>query len=511
MSPRVIAAGASAALVASLASPVAAAPQAVEARLVLPVNGCFSTDNTNPALNQLRLSAGTLDVSSSAKTLTIRALIADQGGPGPAAGVAGVTVTLSPPGAGDSAFVRLDPAKKKFHWVGRLTLPRGSVDGAWRVSTVFISDKAFNTISYSYDDLAAAPFDRDLTVVSIPDATAPTVSALHIDPSTVDSRKREGRVTFTGVAQDAGGAGLQSVTAVVTDGTNTLGAVLTRVPGKPGKVRGTLPIAMWTGNQTWTLVQVIADDKVGNRTTYDSGFGALGFDRQFRVRSKQDVTKPAVSGARLSTRRVDIRKHAGTVDVRLVARDAASGVAVATVTIDTPGSFFGRTSTLRRSPGGVYRGTVRMSSCNTPSGKALVSVEVRDAAGNGRVLQLGKVTVRAKDRIVPTATVANSSAVPTTLVTVDFDEPVTGISVSSAVVLPVSGLASVAGSWTCLNEANGTVPCATGAVSHAQFAPFVALSSGTFYTLVLNPEGTLDVTDLHGNPFHRTQVAFKAV
>jgi hypothetical protein len=511
MGPKVIAAGAAAVLVLGSGWPAVGAPSSATGERRIAVNSCWPTDNTNPSLNQLTLSAGTIDVTAGAKTLTLRALISDSGGPGPASGVSGATVTLAPPGAGNAMSIRLDPAKKKFHWVGRVTLPRGSVDGAWRVSTVFLSDKAFNTTSYSYDDLAAAPFDRDLTVVSVPDATAPTVSALHIDPRTVDARKRDGRVTFTGVAQDTGGAGLSSVTAVVTDGTNTLGAFLTKVPGKPGKVRGTVEIATWSGNQTWTLVQVIADDNVGNRTTYDSGFGALGFDRSFRVRSKQDHTKPTVSGVRISTHRVDIRKHAATVEVRLTARDAASGIAAVTVPVDTPGSFFCRTSTLRRGPGGVYRGTVRMNSCTTPSGKARVSVDVRDAAGNGTVVQLGKVTVRAKDRVVPTATVGDSSGVPTTLVTVDFDEPVTGISTSSAVVLPISSLASVAGSWTCLDKASSTVSCATGAVSRAQFAPFVALTSGAFYALVLNPEGTLDLTDLHGNPFHRNQVVFKVV
>jgi hypothetical protein len=509
--PKVIAAGAAAVLLLGAGWPAVGAPAPVSGERRIPVNSCWPSDNTNPSLNQLTLSSGSIDVTAEAKTLTVRALISDSGGPGPASGVSGATVTLSPPAAGDPISIRMDPAKKKFHWVGRLTLPRGSVDGAWRVTTVFLSDKAFNTTSYSYDDLAAAPFDRDLTVVAVPDATGPTVSALHIDPRTVDARKHDARATFTGVANDTGGAGLRSVTAVVTDGTNTLGAILTKVPGKPGKVRGTLSIARWTGNQTWTLVQVIADDKGGNRTTYDSGFGALGFDRSFRVRSKEDRKEPTVSGAHLSTHRVDIRKHAETLEVRLVARDPASGVGSATVTVDTPGSFFGRTRTLRRGPGGVYRGTIRMTSCNTPTGKALVSVEVSDAAGNGTALQLGKVTVRAKDRVVPTATVVDSSAVPTTLVTVDFDEPVTGISTASAVVLPISSLASVAGSWTCVDDASAAVSCETGAVSQARFAPFVALNSGAFYSLLLNPEGTLDVTDLHGNPFHRNQVVFKAV
>lgn len=505
-----MAAGVAALLVVSGAGPVTAEPPALAHQFQEPVNKCWTTDNTNPGLNQLSFSATTLDVRTQAKTLTVRALISDNAGPGPASGILGATVTLTAMSTGESTSIRLDRAKKMFHWVGRLVFPRGSVGGAWRVANVTVSDRASNVVNYSYDDLAPATFDRDLTVDSVPDTTAPTVSALRIDPHQVDARNRGRVVTFTAEAQDTGGAGLGSITVVVgDDGSNTVGVILTRVPGKPGRMRGTLPVVTWSGTHRWKVSSVIAVDKVGNTTTYDSGLAALGFDRTFRARSRDDLKDPKVSGARLSTHRVDIRKQAATVKVRLAARDADSGVGFAFVTVDTTGSLFGRTVELRRGAAGVFTGKIRMTPCNTPAGPARVSADITDAAGNTTSVQLGKIAVRAKDHTLPTAAVADSTSVPPAMVTVDFDKPVNGISTSSAVIHPVSSLVTVAGDWSCLDAASSPVSCASGAVSHATFAPIVALTGGAFYTLVLNPEGILDLTDLHGNPFHRNQLTFR--
>jgi hypothetical protein len=64
---------------------------------------------------------------------------------------------------------------------------------------------------------------------------------------------------------------------------------------------------------------------------------------------------------------------------------------------------------------------------------------------------------------------------------------------------------------TCYSEKNLggiTVNCLTGNVRSADFEPSTPFSSGSSYYATINPEGTLDVTDLAGNPFHQYQLFF---
>jgi hypothetical protein len=45
-------------------------------------------------------------------------------------------------------------------------------------------------------------------------------------------------------------------------------------------------------------------------------------------------------------------------------------------------------------------------------------------------------------------------------------------------------------------------------VRHATFDPTSDLEASTSYAVVFNPEHTLSVTDLAGNPFHRFRFDF---
>jgi hypothetical protein len=93
-------------------------------------------------------------------------------------------------------------------------------------------------------------------------------------------------------------------------------------------------------------------------------------------------------------------------------------------------------------------------------------------------------------------------------VTVNFSENVNGISGSSAVVglfdFTTSSVGTpVPGAWACFNSTNVSTSCATGNVRHAKFTPSSALTPTTQYVVALNPEHSLGVRDLAGNPFHR--------
>ena len=95
-------------------------------------------------------------------------------------------------------------------------------------------------------------------------------------------------------------------------------------------------------------------------------------------------------------------------------------------------------------------------------------------------------------------------------ITLTFDEAVNGIRAGSPAVreyhpdLAAYG-SPLAGTWTCVTGSGDPTSCATGAVRRASWTPDAPLDVPASYRLELNPEGSLDVTDLHGNPFRRVR------
>ena len=106
-------------------------------------------------------------------------------------------------------------------------------------------------------------------------------------------------------------------------------------------------------------------------------------------------------------------------------------------------------------------------------------------------------------------TVTPDTAGPLEPVTYTFNEDVTGISNTSAPVIPGEGWdrflpddppAAQPGNWSCLSSTGAVVDCGTGRVRTATWTPSQPLSPGQWYGANFNPEHVLDVTDLAGNP-----------
>jgi len=119
---------------------------------------------------------------------------------------------------------------------------------------------------------------------------------------------------------------------------------------------------------------------------------------------------------------------------------------------------------------------------------------------DGRALP--KLTVVAEDRTTPSF--YEWHLVDGRIVfTSQFDgEPMNGISNASMPVHRKPGDQPVTGSWTCATLGGSPTDCVTGSVRTATFAPETALGDGESYSVQVNPEGNLDVTDLAGNPAH---------
>ena len=201
---------------------------------------------------------------------------------------------------------------------------------------------------------------------------------------------------------------------------------------------------------------------------------------------------------------VNVGSQPQVVTLRVRARDAGSGVAgVRVLLLDPDRSDSGREVALHRTSGsrrdGVWSAAVTISTCAI-GGSWHTELEVTDRSLRSRQYRAGLPTLEvvANDNLAPTV-VRTSTASGTPVL--DFDEDVTGITPTSAPVIAADGGAPVAGAWTCTDVTGATTSCATGTVRRAAFTPAAPATSQLF--VLLNPEHSLGVTDLAGNPVGR--------
>ena len=481
-----------------------------------PVNGCNSRDNTNPSINLLRLSPSPLDVTGGAKTLTVRTKLTDDGGPGPKSGVSSATVTLTSLLNTDHTFdISLRRAKQPFVWTGTQLFPRGIVGGDWQVVGVFITDKAGNSRILNYGDLTLPVYDRDLTVTSNEDTSAPDLLHLALKPKRVDTRKQARNIVLTAKALDVQSAGVAQVQVEAANGKgHSAFANLTPVKGVNNTLRGRMHIAQWQGSARWHLQSATVYDRAGNRQDYTRGdLASMGGDHTFRVIGRIDTAKPSISRFHISARHIDVRTKPKQVEFSIRSRDPVSGIQFGYAALEDHGSIVALIG-LRPSEAGshdtVLNGKMHFRPCHSPRGVYGVRMYAFDGANNFRMVNRGTLTVQAKDRELPRASMAFTQTANSA--TINFSEKVDGVSTSSvrfsSVSTPLAFLPM--DTVTCYPEKNlgGTpVDCLTGDVRSAAFVPSTPFSTGSYYATI-NPEGTLDVTDLAGNPFHQFQLIF---
>jgi hypothetical protein len=370
----------------------------------------------------------------------------------------------------------------------------------------------------NYDDLAMPAYDRDISVTSNTDISAPDLLQLALAPKRVDTRKAARNVVITARARDIQSAGLGAAQLRAEDGNgHSAFASLTRVKGHKNLLRGRMFIARWQGSGRWHMASASIYDRVGNSQNYSRADLASIGDHSFRVIGRSDHAKPRISGFHMSTRHIDVRKKATTVAFRARVRDARAGVVFAYVSItgkNDTGTLKGLRPTGSNPHNVVFKGALRIRPCGGLRGAFTVKVVAVDAPNNHKTLKHGTLTVRAKDRTTPRASMTAFAQNPVS-VKVNFNEAVDGISESSVIVtlaaehapsIPFSPPVCYAGE----DLSGGTVDCLTGRVRSADLHPIAALTPSTDYYVIINPEGVLDVTDFGGNPFQQTRLLFEA-
>ncbi len=500
------------AALAALALPLGALTGTPAYAAPVALSSCVDPDNGDPVVTSAALSRTSADTTEGPATVDLVVTAGDTGGPGAASGVATITAQLwGPAGYGPENPVEMT-TDGSGTWRAGLSVPRGSTPGTFRPHLV-VTDVAGNGVLYGEGTGHPVPGDPVLGITSVPDRTAPRLARLTLGATDVDTRRHAARVTVTARVKD-GRAGVTRVLVTAGGGRRSAMAFLQRVSGtvNDGAWRGTLVVPRYLGRVTWHVGNVAVVDGVVNVRRYPAKrLAALDrtrrVDRVLHVRSRTDRHRPSAASPSMSVSGVDVTAGDRSVVFRVRARDAAAGVAGVRLRLLDPGHSDGAFDTelsllsgTRRA--GVWGATVTVPRCGSVAGLWQSQLKVTDRAKRTRHYLSGQPTlqVSAPDNLVPrvvrTTTADNR-------VVLDVDEDVTGITPTSAPVHALADGSQVVGTWTCADAAGVAVPCATGALRKAVFTPHPTFAAVGQLVVVLNPEHSLGITDLAGNPVGR--------
>jgi hypothetical protein len=481
--------------VAGIGSARAAAPGRA------PLSPCWTSDHAAPVLDGATLSSNAVDVSESAQSVTVTVRAHDVGGPGPASGIASVSVVVideedlgGGASTGSAHILPLQDAGLGV-WSGAVSIPRDARFTQVQVFAVELTAVAGPDAAPSLSD---AGVDGVIQVTSThPDKTPPSLEWLGVSPSAVDVSHGAAATTVTARVSDTD-TGVAAVHLWV------LGAkrMPMRPTGTPGEFSAVVRIEPWVAHDL--LFEVNMTDFAHNDAVVGtSELQSRGLPSRIAVSGgTPDHARPTARVLPGSDAVIDVRRHAASWHLRIAAADQGSGVAGVQVVDLGKGLPVPVGGSLQRSSGtrakGVWSGDIRVSRCVRGPGPLHLAVRVTDRAGHTTELR-ETPHVRSRDNVAPRATALRGSNAST--FTATFTEPVNGISTTTVRVLrrsfPVTPL--IEGTWTCYSQLTGSrrTSCWDGSVRRARF---VTSGPESPDEVQFTPPGHLDVRDLAGNP-----------
>jgi hypothetical protein len=476
------------------------APPSTAARLAprqpAGLNGCWNPDHGKPVLDDLSVSAQTVDVSSAPATLTYTAVAHDTGGPGEPSGVKFVMLRVqefwddSPhPGRADATTeLFLDPQGGAPSYSGDYVVARDAHAMQVRVTRVKIVVK-HGGIDATVDPTALG-LDPTVDVSSAhPDTHPPTLTGFQISPNPVSV---------------SGGPALVHVTASVSDDDSGIHEfALEGVPGTfpvtsgPGEFSADIPVHRWSRAHIPLGVRLV-DEAHNSRSLTSDDVAAAGFDSVIDVTGgNPDLAPPKATLLSASPDRVDVRHGAANWHVKVRATDP-SGIRDLTIRsvhpLPRPTSGMPTTAPVK----GVYSFPVHIVRCVHGPGPLPLILFVQDNTYRVTTLRIHGPRVVSSDHLPPTVRLRRGALAQAYVAT--FSEPVHGIA-SSHVLASASRDPgdAVTGTWTCFRHRTGPerASCRTGEVQRARFA---AAGARAVRTIDFEPDHHLDVLDDNGNP-----------
>lgn len=352
----------------------------------IPTDFCPSPDTESPTIHRVELGESAIDVSGGPVEVSVRALVTDGGGTGPASGVAAVFVGVGAshpsverfsPGR-DGAVATLSPAGDDW-WAGSITVGQwDAYVSPWQVLQAWAWDAAgkYGVLQYSptgpSPQLAIAPHPTD--------DQQPYLRALVMDRTVIDVRDRTRRLAVRARVTDAGGAG--------TAGVSFAGHPLSLASGTPddGWWTGRVPVRRWSA-RGYRPVRVVMRDAAYNGTwTSPEGLRARGLPWRYRVRSEPDTAPPSVHRVRVTATQLDTRSDAAMLPVSVRVTDVPAGTTSVEAELRHVDYSSHVEGTLRLHAGtrrdGRWEGTILVPGCALAAGQYHLRVHTQDRVGN---------------------------------------------------------------------------------------------------------------------------------
>jgi hypothetical protein len=235
-----------------------------------------------PELNALSFTPQVLDVTNASGTLQVTAGIADA-----LSGVKQAQLAISAQGGTPSAecleMTRVAGSEAAGTWTCPVSIPQSVAPGTWRLVRFSVWDNAGNLNSYGYDQLRAAGFPADITIVSAsPDTVAPELIGFSVMPQTVNVSQGDQRVEFTITARDAGRGVVRVYAFLAAPGASSAGGCTATTPVTGTAAEGTFKCGMNVSQfgvaGEWVVKDLRIVDGAGNTRTYQrSDLEAAGF------------------------------------------------------------------------------------------------------------------------------------------------------------------------------------------------------------------------------------------
>ncbi|MDX6637482.1 MAG: hypothetical protein QOJ01_993, partial [Solirubrobacterales bacterium] len=205
--------------------------------------------------------------------------------------------------------------------------------GDYTISGLQLSDGATNKVHYDAAALAGMGFDPTVHVVGTPDTQPPQLTALRVDPATVDTSRGEHAVDVTASATDDR-RGVKSITVSVGDASGNLWSS----DGTPesGDWENRINLAQFSGPSELPIsVKLI--DREGNERDYTSEqLAAAGLPSVVHETGPADTTPPTLTGFELSPTHVDTASQDQLVQVVVDGSDVISGSNLAWIYLRFP-------------------------------------------------------------------------------------------------------------------------------------------------------------------------------
>jgi IPT/TIG domain len=288
-------------------------------------------DNEVPIVTALSFSSPSLNISSSAQTLTVKATITDN-----LSGLTTATIGFrSPQGrftTGHATLTKVSGTSTSGTYEAVVTFPRYAEVGIWNVSTFQLIDNVGNESALTPTRLEAKGFPGNVIVEGTEDAGPPEVSAMTFEPSAVEVSSSAQTVTVKATLTDSlSGVAAGAIQFESPSGKQfTSKVAFSKVSGTEtsGTWEAKVPFEKFIQSGSWKVTTLLLEDNVGNVAKLTSAnLEGKGLPHSVAVTSTEDTEAPKLASFTLTPSSVNTTTSAQTVTATAEITDNASGFA----------------------------------------------------------------------------------------------------------------------------------------------------------------------------------------